>query len=102
MRRTASDARCGSCGGIVANGSSNFGYGGLEPFSLNQLSVAINTEGFSNLSSQDRMDNPQPPESSNLVAETIRVTSVRPLASGIGSRTRWTKHRWPLSQRGVS
>ena len=51
MRRTASDARCGSCGGIVANGSSNFGYGGLEPFSLNQLSVAINTEGFSNLSS---------------------------------------------------
>ena len=50
MRRTASDDRCGSCGGIAAEGSSNFGCGGLEPFfSLIQLSSAINQRDSCNL-----------------------------------------------------
>ena len=42
MRRTASDPRCGSCVGIVAEGSCNIGHRGLRPFfSVIQMSIAI-------------------------------------------------------------
>ncbi len=77
MRRTASAERCGSDDGIVADGSFNFGHGGLRPvWSIIPMSIAINQRTSCSA------------EGKNAGAFRLPKTDVRSIRASLMRRTR--------------